>query len=82
VRLPGVLDRLDDAFRGAVMLQGAFTSVLQAGNRDELRDEIVRFANELGFETVSATTVVDHMLGDTEFFSIDNAPEEIGRAHV
>lgn len=57
------------------MLQGAFTSVLQAGNRDELRDEIVRFANELGFETVSATTVVDHMLGDTEFFSIDNAPE-------
>ena len=50
-------------------------SVLQASNRDELRDEIVRFASDLGFETVCATTIVDHPLAEPEFITVDNTPE-------
>lgn len=57
------------------MLQGSYQSVLDARNRDEFRGEVVRFAKQLGFETVSAITVVDHPVGDTEFVAIDNAPD-------
>ncbi len=57
------------------MLLGSFQSVLEARNRDEFRGEVVRFAKRLGFETVSAITVVDHPVGDTEFVAIDNAPD-------
>lgn len=57
------------------MLQGGFMSVLQVQSRDELRLEIVRFANELGFETVAATTVIDHSLAPSEFITIDNTPD-------
>jgi len=57
------------------MLQGGYMSVLQAGNRDEFHGEIVRFAQQLGFEKVSATTVIDHFLGEPEFIAVDNAPE-------
>jgi len=39
------------------MLAGSFAAVLQAKDRDEFRDEVVRFAHELGFETVAALTV-------------------------
>jgi DNA-binding CsgD family transcriptional regulator len=56
------------------MLQSGFMSVLQAGDRDQLLGEIVRFTHNLGFETVSATTVIDHMLGEAEFITIDNTP--------
>lgn len=56
------------------MLQSAFESVLQAGNRDAFRTQIVNFANDLGFERVSAVTVIDHPSTDTEFISIDNTP--------
>lgn len=56
------------------MLQGAFVSVLQAESQDAFRGEIVRFAGELGFERVSAVTVIDHPSADTEFISIDNTP--------
>ena len=45
------------------MLQGGFTEVLSSRDRDEFRSEIVAFARRLGFETVSATVVIDHMLG-------------------
>lgn len=58
------------------MLQSDFTSVMQAGDRDHLLSEIVRFTQNLGFETVSATTVIDHMLGEAEFITIDNTPVE------
>ncbi|MFO1326372.1 MAG: autoinducer binding domain-containing protein [Rubrivivax sp.] len=47
---------------------------MQARNRDEFRDEIVRFARELGFETVSAITVIDHGLNNREFVVVDNTP--------
>lgn len=56
------------------MLQSGFSSVFEAQSRDDLQSEIVRFAHGLGFETVSATTVIDHFLGQPEFISLDNAP--------
>ncbi|HKX96050.1 MAG TPA: LuxR family transcriptional regulator [Methylibium sp.] len=57
------------------MLQGSYQSVLDARNRDEFRGEVVRFAKQLGFETVSAITVVDRPMADAEFVAVDNAPE-------
>lgn len=56
------------------MLQGGYQSVLEAKTRDEFRDEVVRFTKQLGFETVSAITVVDHAIGNTEFIVVDNCP--------
>lgn len=56
------------------MLQQGFTSVLQAGSRDDFRSEVLRFTKALGFNTVSAMAVVDHSVGRSEFVSIDNAP--------
>jgi len=56
------------------MLQGGFTEVLSSRDRDEFRKEIVAFARRLGFETVSATVVIDHMLGEAEFITVDNTP--------
>jgi DNA-binding CsgD family transcriptional regulator len=58
------------------MLQGGFTSVLQVQNRDELLAEVVRFARQLGFQTVTATAVLDHFRGEPEFVWVDNASEE------
>lgn len=57
------------------MLPGGFSAVMQAQNRDEFRDEIVRFARGLEFETVSAITVVDHGLANSDFIVVDNTPE-------
>ena len=56
------------------MLQGGFTSVLQVKSRDELLTEVVGFTRRLGFETVSATAVVDHFRGESEFVWVDNEP--------
>ncbi len=56
------------------MLPG-YSAVMQAQNRDEFRDEIVRFAQGVGFDTVSAITVVDHGLSKSEFFAVHNTPE-------
>ena len=56
------------------MLQGGYMSVMEARTELEFRDEIVRFSRNLGFETVSAITVIDHPLANPEFFAIDNAP--------
>ena len=56
------------------MLQGGYTSVLQARNPDELLTEIVGFTRRLGFQTVAATTVVDHFRGESEFIVLDNTP--------
>ena len=57
------------------MLQASYQSVLEARDRQEFRDEVVRFAKGLGFETVAAVTVVDHTVGNAEFVAIDNAPD-------
>jgi DNA-binding CsgD family transcriptional regulator len=56
------------------MLQGDFLSVLEAKSRDEFHGAVVRFAQRLGFETVSAMTVVDKGIGDSEFITVDNTP--------
>ena len=57
------------------MLQGGYTSVLGARTRDEFLGEIVRFSNQLGFERVGATTVIDHFLGEPEFIAVNNSEE-------
>jgi DNA-binding CsgD family transcriptional regulator len=57
------------------MLPGGYSSVLKAKDRDEFRDEIVRFAQRLGFDTVAAVTVLEHGLAGTEFISVDNTPQ-------
>jgi DNA-binding CsgD family transcriptional regulator len=57
------------------MLPGGYTSVLQAKSRDEFRDEVVRFTQRLGFETVSAITVVERALGRSEFINVNNTPD-------
>lgn len=56
------------------MLQGGFTSVLQAGSRDDFRHEVVRFTQQLGFDTVSAMAVHDYSVGRSEFVTVSNAP--------
>ena len=57
------------------MLESGFTSVLDTRTRDEFQEEIVRFTRRLGFETVSATVVIDHFLGEAEFITVDNTPQ-------
>ena len=49
-------------------------SVLEARSRDEFRSEVVRFSQRLGFNTVSAITVIDNPLAEPEFIAVDNAP--------
>jgi DNA-binding CsgD family transcriptional regulator len=56
------------------MLQSGFMSVAQAQTVDEFRHEVVLFAKQLGFDTVSATTVVDRMGSESEFIAVDNTP--------
>jgi DNA-binding CsgD family transcriptional regulator len=56
------------------MLEPAFQSVLKARTRDEFRSEVVRFAHGLGFDTVSATMVIDHSATESEFETVDNTP--------
>ena len=56
------------------MLQGGFSEVLKSQDRGEFEGELVAFTRRLGFETVSATLVLDHMLGEAEFITIDNTP--------
>ncbi len=56
------------------MLESGFTSVLKTRNREEFQNEVVTFTKRLGFETVSATVVIDHLLGEAEFITVDNTP--------
>jgi DNA-binding CsgD family transcriptional regulator len=56
------------------MLQKEYLSVLEAETRDELEHKVVRFTQELGFQTVTAMTVIDHVVGESEFICIDNGP--------
>jgi DNA-binding CsgD family transcriptional regulator len=58
------------------MLPGGYSAVLQARNRDEFRDEVVRFTEKLGFKTVSAITMVDRGLGRSESVAVDNTPPQ------
>jgi DNA-binding CsgD family transcriptional regulator len=58
------------------MLESGFTSVLTARNRAEFQEQVVGFTKRLGFETVSATVVIDHLLGEAEFITVDNTPRD------
>jgi len=58
------------------MLPAGYTAVLQTRNRDEFRDEVVRFTRRLGFDTVSAVTIVDRGLGRSDIVTIDNTPTD------
>ena len=58
------------------MLPGGYLSVLQARDSVEFRDEVVRFAQRLGFETVAAVMVVDHGIGKSDFITINNTPKK------
>ncbi len=57
------------------MLPGGYSAVLEAQNREKFRDEVVRFAQRLGFDTVAAITVVEHGVAGTDFISVDNTPQ-------
>jgi DNA-binding CsgD family transcriptional regulator len=56
------------------MLQAGFSEVLEARNREQFHAEVVSFTKRLGFDFVSATVVIDHLLGEAEFLTIDNTP--------
>lgn len=56
------------------MLQGGFRQVMEASDRSEFQARVVGFAQALGFNTVSAMTVIDHRLGEPEFIVVDNIP--------
>jgi DNA-binding CsgD family transcriptional regulator len=58
------------------MLPGGYSSVLQSKNRSEFRAEVVRFTQRLGFETVSAITIIDRGMGKSDFINIDNTPTD------
>ena len=63
------------------MLPGGYAAVLQARDREEFRAEVVRFTQRLGFETVSAITVIDRGLGKSEFINVDNTPVEFNQTY-
>ncbi|MEP6739445.1 MAG: autoinducer binding domain-containing protein [Caldimonas sp.] len=56
------------------MIESQFTTLLGVGAREELKNKVVAFARHLGFDTVSATYVIDHLVGETEFITVDNTP--------
>ena len=62
------------------MLQSGYMSVMEARSQEEFRSEIVRFSHDLGFDTVSAITVIDRPLSNPEFIAVDNAPQAYGEA--
>jgi DNA-binding CsgD family transcriptional regulator len=64
------------------MLPAEYAAVLGARTRDEFRSEVLRFTHKLGFETVSAITVIDHGPGKSEFIAIDNTPQAYSNTYA
>jgi DNA-binding CsgD family transcriptional regulator len=62
------------------MLHPSYLSIMEARSADDFRAQIIRFANELGFQYVSAMTVVDHSLTQSDFINVDNMPEPYRQA--
>jgi len=56
------------------MLQGDYQSVLEATNLEQFRSVVIRFAQQLGFDKVSAMVAVDRLGGAPEFVAVHNAP--------
>ena len=63
------------------MLPAGYTAVLQTRNRDEFREEVVRFTRRLGFDTVSAVTVVSHGIGRSDVVTVDNTPDDYAESY-
>jgi DNA-binding CsgD family transcriptional regulator len=64
------------------MLNEHCEAVVQAQTREGFQREIVRFANTIGFDFVSAVTVVDHSLNHSDFISVDNTPPEWVKSYL
>jgi DNA-binding CsgD family transcriptional regulator len=62
------------------MLSHSYLSIMEAKSAEDFRSQIVHFANELGFQYVSALTVVDHSLTRSDFVSVDNMPTDYREA--
>jgi DNA-binding CsgD family transcriptional regulator len=56
------------------MLQGDYLSVLEAKDQAQFRSVVIRFAQQLGFDTVSAMVVVDAPGIASEFVTVHNTP--------
>jgi DNA-binding CsgD family transcriptional regulator len=56
------------------MLHGDYLSVLEARDHDQFRSVVIRFAQQVGFETVSAMVAVDRPDVGSEFVSVHNTP--------
>jgi DNA-binding CsgD family transcriptional regulator len=56
------------------MLHGDYLSVLEARDHDQFRSVVIRFAQQLGFDTVSASAIVDRPEIGPEFVAIHNTP--------
>lgn len=56
------------------MLQGDYQSVLEATDLEQFRSVVIRFAQQLGFDKVSAMVAVDRLGGVPEFVAVHNAP--------
>jgi DNA-binding CsgD family transcriptional regulator len=56
------------------MLQGDYLSVLEARDQAQFRSVVIRFAQQLGFSTVSALVSVDRLDRSTEFVCVHNTP--------
>ncbi|MDZ7813416.1 MAG: LuxR family transcriptional regulator [Ideonella sp.] len=61
-------------------LRPSYQSILAVQSQGEFKEEIIRFANDLGFQYVSAMTVVDHSLTHSEFHNVDNMPSGLVEA--
>jgi DNA-binding CsgD family transcriptional regulator len=56
------------------MLQGDYLSVLEAKDQAQFRSVVIRFAQQLGFGTVSAMVAVDRPGVAPEFVAVHNTP--------
>ncbi len=56
------------------MLQGDYLSVLEAKDKAQFRSVVIRFAQQLGFNTVSAMVAVDRPGITPEFVAVHNTP--------
>ena len=56
------------------MLQGDYQSVLEAKDQAQFQSVVIRFAQQLGFDTVSAMVVVDRPGIESEFVTVHNTP--------
>jgi hypothetical protein len=57
-----------------MLLQDHCEAVSTAPTRDEFQRALVRFAQELGFDTISASAIYDQPNSDTEALWVDNTP--------